>query len=226
MRPADNHDIFCRHFCVVHPSHCLCAEFYMEARSQPLPAWSTKPSPSRCCVDPSQNGVLEDLRGLGPQVRYVNQTTSQRRCSTRLIIQRRGVAHFISSSRKADGYSQLSGRRDQPAEQTVRNLFRPAIPDHGRCSHAEGEECIPHVREFLAEVIDFLLSPAPNYRSNNNRLKTYRKMMHSSLNPTASKLYCEDQEQEARLLVNNIINSPDQLTEHIRRHVLLLSLRQ
>ncbi|KAJ7468580.1 cytochrome P450 [Mycena latifolia] len=54
--------------------------------------------------------------------------------------------------------------------------------------------------------------------SHNNRFKTYRRMLHQSLNPNASKMYWHQQEREARVLVDNIIKSPQDLAEHIRRN--------
>ncbi|KAJ7122870.1 cytochrome P450 [Mycena epipterygia] len=55
--------------------------------------------------------------------------------------------------------------------------------------------------------------------SYNDRLKTYRRLMHQSFNQTASQMFWELEEQEARILVENIIASPENLVEHLRRQI-------
>jgi hypothetical protein len=60
--------------------------------------------------------------------------------------------------------------------------------------------------------------------SHNDRFKTYRKMMHHTFNPAASQMYWEVQEHEARVLVDIILKSPDDLSEHLRRQVFALRL--
>ncbi|KAJ6567325.1 cytochrome P450 [Mycena vulgaris] len=54
--------------------------------------------------------------------------------------------------------------------------------------------------------------------SYNDRLKSYRRLMHQSFNPTASQMFWEVEEQEARILVDSIISSPQNLVEHLRRN--------
>ncbi|KAJ7477159.1 cytochrome P450 [Mycena galericulata] len=54
--------------------------------------------------------------------------------------------------------------------------------------------------------------------SYNDRLKAYRRLMHQSFNPTASQSFWEVEEQQARILVDNIIESPENLVEHLRRN--------
>ncbi|KAJ7157610.1 cytochrome P450 [Mycena crocata] len=63
------------------------------------------------------------------------------------------------------------------------------------------------------------------YISDNNRFKRYRRMMHHSFNPNASKMYWDVQEHEARLLIDSIIKSPGHLAEHIRRNAAAVIMK-
>lgn len=51
----------------------------------------------------------------------------------------------------------------------------------------------------------------------------YRKMMHRSFNPTAAQMYWDIQEHEARILVDNIAKSPEDLLQHLRRYSISIS---
>ncbi|KAJ7762784.1 cytochrome P450 [Mycena maculata] len=61
--------------------------------------------------------------------------------------------------------------------------------------------------------------------SYNDRLKTYRRLMHQSFNPTASQMFWEVEEQEARILVESIIASPENLVEHLRRNAAAVIMK-
>ncbi|KAJ7892602.1 cytochrome P450 [Mycena leptocephala] len=63
------------------------------------------------------------------------------------------------------------------------------------------------------------------YISHNDRFKTYRKMMHHAFNPAASQMYWEVQEHEARVLVDIILKSPDDLSEHLRRNAAAVIMK-
>ncbi|KAJ7172584.1 cytochrome P450 [Mycena filopes] len=54
--------------------------------------------------------------------------------------------------------------------------------------------------------------------SYNDRLKTYRKLMHQSFSPTASQKFWDLEQEEALVLVDRILTSPQHLVEHLRRH--------
>ncbi|KAJ7684384.1 cytochrome P450 [Mycena polygramma] len=63
------------------------------------------------------------------------------------------------------------------------------------------------------------------YISYNERFKMYRKLMHRSFNPTAAQGYWEMQEHEARILVDNIVKSPEGLLEHLRRNAAAVIMK-
>ncbi|KAJ6538524.1 cytochrome P450 [Mycena vulgaris] len=63
------------------------------------------------------------------------------------------------------------------------------------------------------------------YISYNERFKTYRKMMHRAFNPDAAQMYWEMQEREALILVDNIVNFPDNMVEHLRRHAAAVIMK-
>ncbi|KAJ7144999.1 cytochrome P450 [Mycena crocata] len=56
------------------------------------------------------------------------------------------------------------------------------------------------------------------YISYNERFKTYRKLMHRSFNADAAQMYWDTQEHEARVLVDNLVRSPQNLVNHLRRN--------
>ncbi|KAF7324453.1 Cytochrome P450 [Mycena sanguinolenta] len=61
--------------------------------------------------------------------------------------------------------------------------------------------------------------------SYNERFKMYRKLMHRSFNPSAAKMYWEIQEREARILIDNIVRSPEKLVQHLRRNAASVIMR-
>ncbi|KAJ7685083.1 cytochrome P450 [Mycena polygramma] len=61
--------------------------------------------------------------------------------------------------------------------------------------------------------------------SYNDRLKTYRKLMHQSFNPTASQMFWEVEEKEAAILVDSILTAPQDLVEHIRRNAAAVIMK-
>ncbi|KAJ7163786.1 cytochrome P450 [Mycena crocata] len=61
--------------------------------------------------------------------------------------------------------------------------------------------------------------------SYNDRLKTYRKLMHQSFNPSASQMFWEVEEQEARIMIESIMSSPDNLVEHLRRNAAAVIMK-
>lgn len=56
------------------------------------------------------------------------------------------------------------------------------------------------------------------YISHNPRFKMYRKLMHHSFNGKASESYWPVLEREARVMVDNMLRSPADFTQHIRRN--------
>ncbi|KAJ7215314.1 cytochrome P450 [Mycena haematopus] len=61
--------------------------------------------------------------------------------------------------------------------------------------------------------------------SYNERFKMYRKLMHRSFNPSAAKMYWDIQEREARILIDNIVSSPEKLVGHLRRNAASVIMR-
>ncbi|KAF7359102.1 Cytochrome P450 [Mycena sanguinolenta] len=61
--------------------------------------------------------------------------------------------------------------------------------------------------------------------SYNERFKMYRKLMHRSFNSSAAKMYWEIQEREARILIDNIVRSPEKLVQHLRRNAASVIMR-
>ncbi|KAJ7491020.1 cytochrome P450 [Mycena latifolia] len=61
--------------------------------------------------------------------------------------------------------------------------------------------------------------------SYNERFKMYRKIMHRRFNPTAAQVYWETQEHEARILVDNIVNFPENLVEHLKRNAAAVIMK-
>ncbi|KAJ7229088.1 cytochrome P450 [Mycena pura] len=61
--------------------------------------------------------------------------------------------------------------------------------------------------------------------SYNDLLKTYRRLMHQSFNPTASQMYWELEEEEARVLVDNVLSSPQNLVQHLRRNAAAVIMK-
>ncbi|KAJ7638419.1 cytochrome P450 [Roridomyces roridus] len=61
--------------------------------------------------------------------------------------------------------------------------------------------------------------------SYNDRLKTYRRFMHQSFNPIAAQMFWEVEEQEARILVENILESPEGLFQHLRRNAAAVIMK-
>ena len=55
------------------------------------------------------------------------------------------------------------------------------------------------------------------YISYNERFKQYRRLMHHSFNAGASQSYWDVQEHEARILVDNLVKTPDRLPQLLRR---------
>ncbi|CAA7262059.1 unnamed protein product [Cyclocybe aegerita] len=59
----------------------------------------------------------------------------------------------------------------------------------------------------------------------NERFKTYRKYMHSSFNPTATRSYWPVLQKEARIMVANISQIPQNLVKHLRRNAAATTMK-
>ncbi|KAF9000229.1 cytochrome P450 [Cyathus striatus] len=57
------------------------------------------------------------------------------------------------------------------------------------------------------------------------KFKTYRKLLHSALNPRAVKEYESILHQETRTLLNNLLSAPEKFHFHIRRHTSAIIVR-
>jgi cytochrome P450 len=63
------------------------------------------------------------------------------------------------------------------------------------------------------------------YISYNERCKTYRRLMHQSFNARAAQDYWGIQEHEARVLVDNLVRSPDRMVQLLRRNAAAIIMR-
>ncbi|KAJ7774715.1 cytochrome P450 [Mycena metata] len=61
--------------------------------------------------------------------------------------------------------------------------------------------------------------------SYNDRLKTYRKLMHQSFSSTASQMFWDVEQEEALILVDRILASPQDLVEHLRRNAAAVIMK-
>ncbi|KAJ7046673.1 cytochrome P450 [Mycena alexandri] len=61
--------------------------------------------------------------------------------------------------------------------------------------------------------------------SYNDRLKTYRKLMHQSFSPTASQMFWDVEQEEALILVDRILASPQDMVEHLRRNAAAVIMK-
>lgn len=63
------------------------------------------------------------------------------------------------------------------------------------------------------------------YISYNERCKTYRRLMQQSFNKSAAQDYWGVQEHEARVFVDNLVQSPERLVQLLRRNAAAIIMR-
>ncbi|KAF7360503.1 O-methylsterigmatocystin oxidoreductase [Mycena venus] len=127
------------------------------------------------------------------------------------------------------GYQGLVSFHVLGRRMVVLNSAADAINLLDKRSHIYSDRPFPTMAGLLMRREKSIFYMHANYlsarSSYNERFKMYRKLMHRSFNPSAAQMYWKIQEQEARILVDNIVKFPEKLVEHLRRNAAAVIMK-